>query len=105
MAISLLTEAAQFECVHAGHATPLVSDTRVTIMGAPVLTLASVCSVAGCSLPPQAGGPCATASWETSATRVTASGLPVLLSTSIAMTSPTETPLQVVPTQDRVGGE
>jgi len=105
MGSPLLTAQTQLQCVHGGHATPLVSNPRVAIMQARALTVVATCSVAGCSLPPQAGGPCATATWGSPATRITASGLPLLLSTSVATTIPTATTLLVVPTQARVTGE
>jgi hypothetical protein len=105
MGSPLLTATTQLQCVHGGQATPLVSNPRVSIMQARLLTVVAACSVAGCSLPPPAGGPCATATWGSPATRITASGLPLLLSTSVATTVPTGTTLLVVPTQARVMGE
>jgi hypothetical protein len=102
MGSPILTLAAQLECSHGGHATPQVVSTRVQIMQSGVLTVASVCNIAGCSLAPQAGGPCATAAWTGGATRVEVEGQPVLLETSVAMTAPPATPLEVVVAQTRV---
>ena len=60
--------------------------------------------VAGCALPPNAGGPCVTAQWVTSATRVLSGGVPLLLQDSQSVCAPTGTPLSVVVTQVRVKG-
>ena len=79
-------------CAHAGQAQPTVT------MSAPWV-------VAGCTLPPQAGGPCVSAQWTTAATRVTANGVPLLLLDSQAVCAPTGTPLTVLQTQTRVSAQ
>ena len=89
-------------CAHAGQATPVVTQPRVLVGGQPVATLSSSYVVAGCSLPPAAGGPCVTAQFVSAATRVTAGGQPVLLQDSQAVCAPTGTPLTVVAAQPRV---
>jgi uncharacterized Zn-binding protein involved in type VI secretion len=89
-------------CSHAGQATPVVTSPRVIVSGQPVATLASPYVVAGCTLPPAAGGPCVSAQYVTSATRVTANGQPVLLQDSQAICAPAGTPLVAVLTQVRV---
>jgi hypothetical protein len=76
----------------------------VLVNGQPTATLASPYAVAGCSLPPNAGGPCATAQWVSAATRVSSNGVPVLLFDSQAICTPTTTPLIVAFTQIRVTG-
>jgi hypothetical protein len=93
-------------CAHGGQATPTVTNARVKVGGQPICTLASVYTVAGCSMPPPpaGNGPCMTAKFITNATRITASGLPVLLQDSQALCAPTSTPLTVVTTQVRVKG-
>jgi uncharacterized Zn-binding protein involved in type VI secretion len=89
-------------CTHAGQATPTVTEPRVTVSGQPVATIASTYLVAGCALPPNAGGPCVTAQYITSATRVTANGQPVLLQDSQSICAPTGTPLTPLIVQTRV---
>ena len=91
-------------CSHGGQAIPAAVQPRVTVSGQPIATLASPYTVAGCALPPNAGGPCVTAQFVTSATRITAMGVPVLLMDSQAVCVPTGTPLMIVVTQPRVTG-
>lgn len=89
-------------CAHGGQAMPTVTSPRVTVGGQPVTTQVAPYTVAGCALPPVAGGPCVTAQWITGATRVTAGGLPVLIQSSQSTCIPTGTPLTIVVTQLRV---
>ena len=91
-------------CAHAGQATPTVVNPRVTVSGQPTVTLAAPYVVAGCALPPNAGGPCVTAQWVSAATRITSNGQPLLLLDSQAICAPTGTPLLIVVTQTRVTG-
>lgn len=89
-------------CAHGGHATPVVTVPRVSVSGQPVAALSSSYVVAGCTLPPSAGGPCVTAQFVTAATRVTALGQPLLLQDSQALCAPTGTPLTPLVVQTRV---
>jgi hypothetical protein len=91
-------------CMHAGQAQPVVSNPRVEVGGQPVVTQPTAYTVAGCTLPPTAGGPCVTAQWITAATRVRAGGTPVLLQDSQAICAPTGTGLNILVTQVRVKG-
>lgn len=93
-------------CSHAGQATPVVTNPRVSVSSQPIVTQASQHLIAGCTLPPPptANGPCVTAQWITAALRVRASGVPVLLQDSQSICVPTGTPLNVVVTQVRVKG-
>ena len=91
-------------CSHAGQAQPTVPNPRVTVSGQPIVTQPTPYVVAGCALPPNAGGPCVTAQWVTGAMRVFAGVAPVLLQGSLAICAPTGTPLNVVVTQVRVSG-
>jgi hypothetical protein len=91
-------------CTHAGNATPASPNPRVLAMGQPTVTMPTQYLVAGCSLPPSAGGPCVTAQWMSSATRLLSGGVPLLLFDSQATCAPTGTPLQIVTTQTRVTG-
>ncbi len=89
-------------CSHGGQATPAAPFPRVTLGGQPSVTLTSPYTVAGCSLPPNAGGPCVTAQWISGATRVLAGGAPVLVQSGSAVCAPTGVPLMVVQVQTRV---
>jgi hypothetical protein len=92
-------------CAHAGQAQPTAPNPRVTVSGQPTVTMSAPWVVAGCTLPPQAGGPCVSAQWTTAATRVTANGVPLLLLDSQAVCAPTGTPLTVLQTQTRVSAQ
>jgi hypothetical protein len=100
----VLHQGAVVLCVHAGQATPVVVNPRVTVSGQPVATLSSVYSVAGCTFPAMSSGapPCVTAQFVSSAVRVTALGQPLLLQDSQAVCTPTGTPLIIAATQPRV---
>jgi hypothetical protein len=102
----LLHLGATVQCAHAGQAQPTATNPRVTVSGQPIVTMASLYTVAGCTFPPppSANGPCVTAQWVKGATRVFASGQPVLLLDSQAICAPTGTPLLVLATQTRVTG-
>lgn len=93
-------------CSHAGQAMPVVTNPRVTVGGMPTVTVASMYTVAGCTMPPPiaGNGPCVTATFVTSAVRVTSGGLPLLLMDSQSIAVPTGTPLMIVSTQVRVKG-
>ncbi len=91
-------------CSHAGQATPTAPNPRVTVSGQPIVTQPTPYTVAGCTLPTNAGGPDVTAQWVTGATRVFSNGQPVLLLDSRAICAPTGTPLTVTVTQTRVLG-
>lgn len=102
----LLHLGAVITCVHAGQATPVSPNPRVLVSGQPTVTIASMYSVAGCTLPPPTAGngPCVTAQYTTSATRVFSSSGPLLLIDSQAICVPTGTPLIASVTQTRVSG-
>jgi hypothetical protein len=89
-------------CAHGGQALPTAPQPRVRVGGMPVATLPAPWSVAGCALPPVAGGPCVTAQWITFALRVRSVGQPLLLQDSQSLCVPTGTPLIVASTQPRV---
>ncbi len=101
----LLHAGATVLCAHGGQALPTVPNPRVLVSGQPVTTQPNPYTVAGCAfVPPGGNGPCVTAQWVVGATRVLAGGQPVLLQTSVAICTPTGTPLNVVVTQTRVRG-
>jgi hypothetical protein len=99
---AILTVASTVLCAHGGQATPTVPSPRVQVAGQPVTTLGAPYTVAGCSFPPNAGGPCVTGTWIVGAVRVTAGGQPVLLQTGSATCVPTGTPLMPTVVQPRV---
>ena len=102
MAGYLLDENATVLCQHSGQAQPTTPDQRVTVSGNKIVTQSCPYTVSGCTLPSNAGGPCATATWTRSATRVKASGSPVLFQDSQATCTPTGTGLTIVSPQHRV---
>lgn len=102
MPAPILHLGATVTCMHAGMATPLAPFPRVLVSGQPVVTLSSPYAVAGCALPPVAGGPCVTGQWVMGALRVMAGGVPVLLQTGQAVCVPTGTGLLPVVVQPRV---
>src|SRR5688572_5476875 len=100
----LLHFGATVTCAHQGQATPTVVNPQVTVMGHPTVTIAAPYVVAGCPLPPNAGGPCLTAQFVSSALRVTSNGQPLLLLDSQAVCAPTGVPLLILQTQTRTVG-
>ncbi|TDH62147.1 hypothetical protein E2C06_13320 [Dankookia rubra] len=91
-------------CGHAGQATPAAPNPRVRLSGQPVVTALSPYLIAGCPLPPVAGGPCVSGLFTVAATRVFASGAPVLLLSGTGTCVPTGVPLVPVAAQPRVRG-
>lgn len=92
-------------CSHGGSATPTTPFPRVLVSGMAVVTIASPYVVAGCPfVPPGGNGPCVTAQFTTAAARVLAGGQPLLLQDSVAVCSPTGTPLVPTVVQTRVIG-
>lgn len=88
-------------CSHGGQATPTVTVPRVLVGGQPVATVAAPWVVAGCTLPPSAGGPCLTGQFVTAAVRVRALGQPVVLLDGASVCAPTGTPLLPLVAQPR----
>ncbi|MGI9182858.1 MAG: hypothetical protein ACR2H9_20465 [Longimicrobiaceae bacterium] len=92
-------------CIHPpGRAQPNTPFRRVTVGGRPVVTQASLYTIANCGLSGTQSPPCATAQYVTGATRVFAGGAPLLLQDSQAFCVPTSTGLRVEATQVRVRG-
>jgi hypothetical protein len=100
----LLHVGAMVTCAHSGQATPLAPSPRVTVSGSAIVTKLSPYTIAGCTLAPGLGGPCATAQFMSFATHVTSDGAPVLLMDSQASCLPTGTPLIISNAQTRVTG-
>lgn len=102
----LLHQGATVICAHAGQAQPSVPNLRVKVGGQAIVTLPTLYTISGCTMPPpNAGnGPCVTAQFTVGATRVLAGSQPVLLQNSQATCVPTGTPLTIAVTQVRVKG-
>lgn len=98
----LVQQGASVLCAHAGQAQATVPNSRVLLGGAASVQLAAPWTVAGCPLPPNAGGPCATASWTSGSVRVTSQGQPLVLQSGSATCVPTGVPLTVLVVQPRV---
>jgi hypothetical protein len=99
----LLDVGATVICAHSGITTSTAPVARVKVGGKPVLNQVPFV-VAGCTLLPQAGGPCATAQAVVGAARVKAMGLPVLLGSTQAVCVPTGTTVTITVSQTRVKG-
>lgn len=95
---------AKVQCAHTGQATPTSANPRVFVSGQAIVTTLDTHAIVGCTLPTNAGGPCATARWVRGAIRVRSNGMPVLLQDSQAICAPTGTPLLPTAVQTRVFG-
>lgn len=100
----LLHQGATVQCLHAGQAQPTVTSQKVKVGGQQIVTQSGSYTVSACSLKPQGGGPCVTATWTSAATRVKSNGTAVVLKDSQATCTPPSTGLNVVSTQTRVKG-
>jgi hypothetical protein len=101
----LLNAASLLRCAHGGQAQPLASNPRVAVMRSPSVVMSAPYSITGCAFgPPVGNGPCTSAQWATASQRLTSGGQPLLLSGSLALCSPTGTPLLIELTQTRVKG-
>ncbi|MDQ4007174.1 MAG: hypothetical protein M3211_03645 [Actinomycetota bacterium] len=98
---SLVHQGAVVVCAHAGQAMPTVPNPRVTVGGQPTVLLGGPWTVAGCPLPPPAGGPCVTATWTVGSVRVISQGQPLVISGGMAVCAPTGVPLTVTAVQPR----
>ena len=101
---ALLQVGATVMCSHAGQGTPAVPNPRVMLSGQMAVTLTSPYTIAGCTLPSNAGGPCVSGMFTVGATRVMAGGNPVLLLSSQGTCAPTGVPLVATVAQPRVIG-
>jgi uncharacterized Zn-binding protein involved in type VI secretion len=87
-------------CSHAGVATPLAPNPRVTVSGQPVVTIGTPYAIAGCSLTPS-GVFCSTGQWLVGAARVTVMGMPVAVQAGSSVCVSTGSPLLPVMVQPR----
>ena len=89
-------------CTHAGQALPANPFPRVTVGGQPVVTLATMYSVAGCALASTSSPPCLTGQWLVGATRVLAGGAPVAIQSGTSLCLPSSSPMLPLVVQPRV---
>ena len=99
---NLVQQGATVLCAHGGQAQPTTPNPRVTTGGQATVLLSAPWTVAGCSLPPNAGGPCATAQWTAGTVRVTSMGQPLVIQSGSSTCVPTGVPLNVTVAQVRV---
>lgn len=85
----------QVLCSHAGQAKASAPNLRVSVGGAPTVSLPVPWLIAGCTLPPPPGanGPCVTGQWQTGTTRVTSNGLPLVIQSAMSTCAPSGTPM------------
>jgi hypothetical protein len=98
----LAHQGATVMCAHGGQAQPTAPNPRVTVGGQATVVLSTPYSVAGCTLPPNAGGPCVTGTWTVGTARVTSLGQPLVIQGGTATCVPTGVPLTVTAAQVRV---
>jgi hypothetical protein len=98
----LVQQGATVLCGHSGQAAPTAPNPRVSLSGQAAVSLSAPWTVSACPLPPNAGGPCTTATWTTGTVRVTSSGQPLVVQGGSATCVPTGVPLTVVAAQPRV---
>jgi hypothetical protein len=96
-------------CPHGGQVSEITSNTRVSVGGQPVVTVADMYPIAGCpfivGLVPQ---PCIEAQWVVPASRVLVNGQPAILFDSVGLClNPEQAPQgppTVISTQTRATG-
>jgi len=102
----LLNQDATGTCSHGSNAKPIAGNPRVKVGGAPVLTVLSQLSHAGCPNNPSGVSPlpCAIAMYAVGASRVKVMNLAVLLDSSTSTNVPTGVSTTITKTQTRVKG-
>jgi hypothetical protein len=88
-------------CSHAGKGTPANVSTRVFIEGSPVVTLATIYAIAGCSLAASTGPFDLTGSFTAGAERVFSEGVPLAVAPGESACLATANPLLVAEPQTR----
>jgi hypothetical protein len=101
----LLHAGATLLCPHGGQTQPVLPSPFVKVGGAAALTQPPGHTIAGCALPPPAGGPCTTVQWMSAAITVLSGGQPLLLTDSVSLCLPCSVPSQVLTTQILVRGQ
>lgn len=103
MSGSLVTQTSTVQCSHAGTATPMAPNPRVTVAGTPTLTLPANYVIAGCLLTNPTGAPfCQSGLWTVGTTRVTSGGQPLVIASGQSQCITTGQPLRVIVVQQRV---
>lgn len=102
----LLNQDAAGTCSHGDNAKPVGGNPCVKVGGAPVLTVVSQLSHAGCPNNPSGVSPvpCAIAMYAVGASRVKVRGMAVLLDSSSSTNIPTGASTTITSTQTRVKG-
>ncbi len=104
MAALLLTSDSVLLCPHGGQAQPVTPVTRVRIDGAPAVSVGTIYTIVGCTLPPSEGGPCVSAAFVAISDRISSDGTALLSAGSPAVCLPTGAPLLIDAAQTRVSG-
>ena len=104
MAAQLLTSDSLLLCPHGGQALPVTTASRVRIDGVPAVSVGTIYTIVGCTLPPSEGGPCVGASFVAASDRVSSDGTALLSAGSPAVCLPTGAPLLIDAAQTRVSG-
>src|SRR5262245_59347892 len=103
MAGKILHAGAFVICNHfPGTASPQQTDTRVTVSGQQVATLAFLYTVSNCGRNGTSSPPCTLATWQTGATKFFVGGSPVVISTGTSLCTPSNEPLNPKIFQQRV---
>ncbi len=101
----VLTVLSRVQCAHLGTGTPATPNPRITILGQPVVTIATQYAIAGCTFPAMTAGnspPCVSGAFTTASTKVLSNTGFLLLGDSQGTSLPNGTPLVVVPGQIKV---
>jgi len=93
----VIDQSSLLTCPHSVPATPNQVDARVSVMGAPIVTLAHTYKI-GCPT----NSPCTVGVWVQGANKVLASGFPVAISTGTSQIAPPPRKFTVLLTQQRV---
>jgi hypothetical protein len=100
MAGFIIDTSARTNCAHnLAPATAVSPDSRVTIAGAPIMTVQRQYLTPLCT---ETNSKCTSAEWTLAAQRVTASGLAVAISTGLSSCAPSKLPMVVLSFQQRV---
>lgn len=98
----VVTQGSTVTCAHQGQASPTTANPRVRVAGQAVVAVTTTYTIAGCPLPPNAGGPCVTGMWTSGSVRVLAGGQPLAIQAAPGTCVPTGVPMSVLVTQPRV---
>lgn len=90
-------------CMHGFPATAVVSSPRVSVGGAPVVTVTAAPSYqVACGVPAPPPAPCVTANWITGSQNVFSNGLPVAIESGTSLCQPSLVRLEIASNQQLV---